>query len=114
MSIKALYNFLNDAESKCSVLETSDIHQSIEKFSKFCTHLAETRHVCSAIQHGRCRDNNPTRLKLCSVSLVMKAMTVVFDFLYHAYVATQLGGFMRNCVRNEHCTAVQTLTSLTA
>jgi hypothetical protein len=40
-------HFQNDTENKCGVLRTSHLHQSIEKLSKFCTHLTETRYVCS-------------------------------------------------------------------
>jgi hypothetical protein len=42
------------------MLRTSNLHQSIEKLSKFCTHLTETRYVLRE-SHGRCRDDNPTR-----------------------------------------------------
>jgi hypothetical protein len=45
---KRILHFKNDTENKCGVLTTSHLHQSIEKLSKFCTHLTETRYVCSA------------------------------------------------------------------
>jgi hypothetical protein len=57
--------FQNDKENKCGVLRTSHLHQTIEQFSKLCAHLTETRYVLRE-SHGRCRDDNPTRLKLCS------------------------------------------------
>jgi hypothetical protein len=61
---KRTSHFQNDIENKCSVLRTSHLHQSIEKNSKFCTHLTETRCVlCES--HGRCRDDTPAYPKLC-------------------------------------------------
>jgi hypothetical protein len=58
--------FQNDTENKCGVLRNSHLHQSIEKLSKFCTHLTETRYVLRE-SHGRCRNDNPTRPKLFAV-----------------------------------------------
>jgi hypothetical protein len=55
---KRTLHFQNDTENKCGVLRTSHLHQSIEKLSKFCTHLTETRYVLRE-SHGRYRDDNP-------------------------------------------------------
>jgi hypothetical protein len=74
------FTLQNDTENKCGVLRTSHLHQSIEKLSKFCTHFTETRYVLRE-PHGRCRDDNPTRPKLCAISLVMEAMAVVIRCL---------------------------------
>jgi hypothetical protein len=62
---KITLHFQNDTENKCGVLKTSYLHQSIEKISKFCTHLTETRYVFRE-SHGRFRDDSPTRSKLCA------------------------------------------------
>jgi hypothetical protein len=62
---KRTLHFQNDTENKCGLLRTSHLHQSTEKLSKFCTHLAETRYVLRE-SHGRCRDKNPARPKLCA------------------------------------------------
>jgi hypothetical protein len=62
---KRTLHFQNDTENKCDVLRTSHLHQSIEKLSKSCTHLTETRYVLHE-SHGTCRDDNPTRPKLCA------------------------------------------------
>jgi hypothetical protein len=52
---KRTLHFQNDAENKFGALWTSHIHQSIEKLSKFRTHLTETRYVLRE-SHGRCRE----------------------------------------------------------
>jgi hypothetical protein len=57
---KRTLHFQNDTENKCGVLRTSHLHQSIEKHSKFCTHLTETRYVLRE-SRGRCRDDSPAR-----------------------------------------------------
>jgi hypothetical protein len=64
---KGTLHFQNDTENTCGVLRTSHLHQSIEKLSVFCTHLTETRYMLRK-SHGRCRDDNPTRPKLCAES----------------------------------------------
>jgi hypothetical protein len=65
---KRTLHFQNYTENKCGILRTSHLHQSIEKLSKFCTHLTETRYVLHE-SHDRCRDNNPSGPKLCALSL---------------------------------------------
>jgi hypothetical protein len=67
---KRTLHFQNDTENKCGVLRTSHLHQSIETLSKFCTHLTETRYVLRE-SHGRFRDDNPTRPKLCAAMAVV-------------------------------------------
>jgi hypothetical protein len=62
---KRTLHFQNYTENKCGVLRTSHLHQSVEKLSKFCTHITETRYVLHE-SHGRCRDDNPARPKLCA------------------------------------------------
>jgi hypothetical protein len=62
---KITLHFQNYTENKFSVLRTLHLHQSIEKLSKFCTHLIETRYVQREL-HGRCQDDNPARPKLCA------------------------------------------------
>jgi hypothetical protein len=77
---KGTLHFQNNTENKHGALRTEHLHQSIEKLSKFCTHLTQTRYVLRE-SHDRCRDDNPTRPKLCAVSLVMEAVAVVIRCL---------------------------------
>jgi hypothetical protein len=63
---KRALHFQNDRENECGVLRTSHLHHSIEKLSEFYTHLTETRNVVRE-SHGRCRDDNPARHRLCAV-----------------------------------------------
>jgi ABC-type polysaccharide/polyol phosphate transport system ATPase subunit len=62
---KGTLHFQNYTENKCGIVRTSHLHQSIERLSKTCTLLTETRYVLRE-SHGRCRDDNPTRPKLCA------------------------------------------------
>jgi hypothetical protein len=71
-------------KSKCGVLRTLHLHQSIEKLSKFCTHLTDTRYVLRESQ-GRCRDGNPTRPKLCAeCPLPLQMHPFCSNFFYQA------------------------------
>jgi hypothetical protein len=63
--------------------------------------LTDTRYVLRE-SHSRCRDDNPTRPKLCAVSLVMEDMAVVIRVNGYSEMDTWLGGSMRNA----RCTAV--------
>jgi hypothetical protein len=79
MNTKELLYFQNDTENKCGVFRTSHQHQSIEKLSKFCTRLTQTQYVLRELDC--CLDNNPTRPKLCAVSLVFANAPFLLEFL---------------------------------
>jgi hypothetical protein len=64
--LKRTLHFQSDTENKCGVLRTSHLYQSIEKLSKFCTNLTETRYVLRE-SYGRCLDNSLARPNLCAV-----------------------------------------------
>jgi hypothetical protein len=64
----------------CDILRTSHPHQSIEQLSMVCTHLTEIRYAFHE-SLGKRADDNPTRPKLCAVSLVMETMVVVIRCL---------------------------------
>jgi hypothetical protein len=44
--------------------------------------------------HGRCRDDNPTRPKLCAECPVMEAMVLVIRINEYSEMDTRLGGSM--------------------
>jgi hypothetical protein len=54
------------------------------------THLTETRYVLRE-SHGRCRDYNPTRPRLCAVSLEMKLWQLWFAASAVAKTAAEAG-----------------------
>jgi hypothetical protein len=76
---KRTLHFKNDTENKCDAFRTSHLHQSIEKLSKFCTHLTETRYVLRE-SHGRCRDYNPTRTAKSS-SFEARTNWILYGFI---------------------------------
>jgi hypothetical protein len=55
---KELHTYKIIQKTNAAYLELHTLHQSIEKLSKFCTHLTETRYVLRE-SHDKCRDDNP-------------------------------------------------------
>jgi hypothetical protein len=77
---KRTLHFQNDTENKCGVLRTSYLHQSIEKHSKFCIHLTESRYVLRE-SRGRCRDDNCIRHRGPTRTLVFANAPFLLEFL---------------------------------
>lgn len=62
---KICLHFQNDTESKCGMLRTSHLHQSIEKLWKFCTQLR--LNICSASHTADVETIIKTRPEFCVV-----------------------------------------------